>query len=50
LRSVHMQDLVHLDPTDEELSAARAWVLSQDAGDRWPALVAEAVEYAKRHR
>jgi len=48
--SVHQQDLFQLEATDQEIAAAREWVLTQDAGDQWPRLVDQAVEYAKRTR
>ena len=37
--SVHLQDLVALAPTSEELDHAEHWVLSQDAGNQFPAFV-----------
>lgn len=49
-QSVHMQDLLELDPSDGEMADARDWVLTQDAGERWPDLVQEATNHAKRHR
>ena len=42
--SVHAQDLVALDPTDEELAKARGWVLTQDAAAAWPELVNRTIE------
>lgn len=38
-RSVHYQDLLRLNPTDEELGKAQQWVATQDAADTWPELV-----------
>lgn len=35
----HSRDLEALQPTEEELSAAAQWVLSQDAGEVFPSLV-----------
>lgn len=32
-RSVHMQDLLRLEPSDEELESAAAWVGTQDASE-----------------
>jgi len=49
-QSVHSQDLLELDPSDEEMADVRDWVLTQDAGQRWPDLVEQAMKYAKRHR
>lgn len=42
-RSVHYQDLVALAPTTEEMEAATAWVLSQDAGSGFAGLVEDVV-------
>ncbi|PTX98796.1 hypothetical protein DB345_03500 [Spartobacteria bacterium LR76] len=35
----HLQDLAALTPTQDELLAAARWVLSQDAGQDFPAIV-----------
>lgn len=50
VRSVHGQDLLALNPSDEELDEAAAWVTAQDASDSFPRLVAEVVEHVRRHR
>lgn len=42
--SVHFQDLLALAPSRSELAAARQWVLTQDAGDRFPELVQQVLE------
>ena len=47
-RSVHLQDLVALAPTADELDEAVDWVLSQDVGDMFPALVEEVKDYVRR--
>jgi len=45
--SIHLQDLLALDPTDEELSQGREWVLTQDASEPFPSLVQEVVEHVR---
>jgi len=50
VRSVHAQDLLALNPSDEELDEAAAWVTTQDASDSFPRLVREVVEHVRRHR
>jgi len=47
-KTVHMQDLITLAPNPEELDQACGWVLSQDEGDVFPALVEEMREYVQR--
>lgn len=49
-RSVHMQDLFALEPTDEELAQAAAWVATQDAYADFTSLIDEAVEHVRGHR
>lgn len=41
----HVSDLLKLGPSDEEMLAAARWVITQDAGDGFPQLLAEAVSY-----
>ena len=41
--SVHYQDLLTLQPSEEELEAAAAWVRTQDAGEPFAELVDEVV-------
>lgn len=48
--SVHLQDLVALDPSEEELQRAAAWILTQDAAPEWASLVAEVIEHVERSR
>lgn len=50
MRSVHMQDLRALAPSEPEMVEARAWVLTQDAAEHWPGLVEQAIDHARRHR
>jgi hypothetical protein len=45
LRSVHLQDLIALRPCRTELTAASAWVVTQDASPMFPRIVAEVVEH-----
>jgi hypothetical protein len=46
-RSVHYQDLLALSPNDEELDRAAAWVITQDAADSFPQLVADGVQHVR---
>ncbi|MGD2123624.1 MAG: hypothetical protein PVJ76_17865 [Gemmatimonadota bacterium] len=46
--SVHLQDLIALEPRSSELERAVAWVLSQDQAEAFPALVEEVKEYVRR--
>ncbi len=48
--SVHAQDLLVLAPTDEELTQASAWVLTQDIAPEWPRIVSEVVAHVRTHR
>jgi hypothetical protein len=49
-RSVHVQDLLRLDPSDDELEHAAAWVVTQDAGEDFHAQVHAMVEHVRHHR
>lgn len=49
-RSVHMQDLLRLEPSDEELESAAAWVGTQDASEVFLAFIPEAVRYVRESR
>ncbi|HEX8210090.1 MAG TPA: hypothetical protein VF584_07875 [Longimicrobium sp.] len=49
-RSVHMQDLIRLDPDADELDRAAAWVASQDASDVFHAQIPEALEHVRKHQ
>lgn len=49
-RSVHMQDLAILAPTEAELEGAAEWVVTQDGSPLFPQLVHEAVEHVRQHR
>jgi hypothetical protein len=46
--TVHVQDLVAMEPTSHELDQAADWVLSQDAGDAFPALLEEVKDHVRR--
>ena len=46
----HVRDLVALAPTDEELLAAARWVLTQDAGEVFPAIVRDALKQMGHER
>ena len=48
--SVHMQDLIALAPSAEELWEAAGWVRTQDAAPEFPALVEQAVEHVLGNR
>jgi hypothetical protein len=48
--SVHVQDLLALAPADEELAAARAWVVQQDLGPDFPALVDGVISHVRKAR
>jgi hypothetical protein len=47
-KSVHLQDLIVLAPTPDELDRAGEWVLSQDESDQFPALVKGVKDYVQR--
>lgn len=49
-RSVHLQDLIVLSPSEEEMRSAAAWVLTQDAAPEWASLVHEVIEHVERSR
>ena len=49
-RSVHLQDLVALDPSPDELERATAWVRTQDAAPEWASLVEDAKGHVERDR
>jgi hypothetical protein len=48
-RSVHMQDLLRLGPTEDELARAADWVASQDASEAFHAQIPQALEYVRKH-
>jgi hypothetical protein len=48
--SVHVEDLVAIEPTDEELDRAASWVELQDAAPDFPTQVAEVVAHVKAKR
>jgi hypothetical protein len=47
-KTVHLQDLIALTPTPDELDQAGHWVLSQDGSDLFPALVEEVKDHVRR--
>jgi len=49
-RSVHMQDLIRLDPDVDELERAASWVASQDASEVFHAQIPEALEHVRKHQ
>lgn len=49
-RSVHMQDLLRLEPSDEELESAAAWVGTQDPSEVFLAFIPEAVRHVRESR
>jgi hypothetical protein len=49
-RSVHAQDLVLLNPSDEELKVAADWVRTQDAAPEWGSLLNEILEHVEQRR
>ena len=49
-QSVHVQDLLTLAPTPDEMEFAAAWVRTQDAANEWASLVGEVIAYVKRNR
>jgi hypothetical protein len=48
--SIHIQDLVALHPTDEELADAARWVSAQDASPQFTQMTQEVVDHVTRHR
>ena len=48
-RSVHMQDLLRLVPSEEELVEAASWVVTQDVSPIFQSNVQEAVTYVRTH-
>jgi hypothetical protein len=49
-RSVHVQDLLALAPTDEELEASRGWVVTQDANENFDSMIFQVIEHVRSHR
>lgn len=48
--SVHVQDLLALTPTDDELEESRSWVTMQDAYPGFTAMISQVIEHVRRHR
>ncbi len=49
-QSEHLQDLVELKVTEEELKEAETWVLEKDASALWPEIVRECIKELKNQR
>lgn len=49
-RSVHVQDLLALAPTDEELEGARGWVVTQDANENFDSMISRVIEHVRSDR
>jgi hypothetical protein len=49
-RSVHVQDLLALAPTDEELDDGREWVVTQDANENFDSMISRVIEHVRSHR
>jgi len=49
VQSRHTSDLIALRPSAEELRLAEAWVLDQDAGAEFPAIVSRVVSHVVTH-
>lgn len=47
--SVHFQDLMALQPTDEELDTAAGWVRSQDVSSPFARILEEVLQHARRN-
>lgn len=48
--SVHCQDLLALQPTDNELLETARWVMSQDESPAFPGMISEVIDYVRKHR
>ncbi len=46
-RSVHFQDLCALQPTRDELAAARTWILAQEAGPEFPRILDQVIDHVE---
>src|SRR5690606_36261924 len=49
-RSVHLQDLLAIVPTDAELEESRSWVATQDANAAFPSMIDGVIEHVRGHR
>lgn len=49
-RSVHMQDLLAIRPTDAELEQSREWVATRDANEEFPSMIDGVIEDVRRQR
>jgi hypothetical protein len=48
-RSVHVQDLLALAPTESELNESRRSVARQDANEGFPSLIEQMIEHVRQH-
>ncbi|HET6566659.1 MAG TPA: hypothetical protein VFG50_01770, partial [Rhodothermales bacterium] len=48
--SVHYQDLVRLQPNDEELEQSAIWVRTQDASEDFVVFIDQVIEHVRRDR
>lgn len=48
-QSVHVQDLIALAPTDDELEEAAEWTRKQDESSAFKEMVSEVVTYVQRN-
>lgn len=48
--SVHLQDLLRLSPSQEELARAADWVATQDASEAFDRMLREVVEHVRQRR
>lgn len=49
-RSVHVQDLLALAPTDAEFEEARRWVTTQDVYEGFETMISQVIEHVQQHR
>jgi hypothetical protein len=49
-RSVHVQDLLALDPTESELEEAQRWAMTQDVYEGFTSMIAQVIEHVRRDR
>jgi hypothetical protein len=48
--SVHLQELLKLSPSKEELARAAEWVATQDATDAFERMLEEVVDHVRQRR
>lgn len=49
-RSVHLQDLLAIAPTETELEESRRWVATQDANDEFPSMIDGMIDHVRGQR